>query len=376
MKSLFLISHSHFGGAQELWANLVQGFRDRGHDARLFALYPHAAGEQETPADIEWNYLAPARPRGPLQMLALVRSLVTNIKAIRPDAIFTALPAANVLAPLAVGLARTGARVVTSHHTPCETYNPLLDAADSVTGRLPATHRIVAVSDAVASSHRSKPAGYRAKLMTIHNAVPPAIEKFLGELASARSARKNGQRLIVCSGRLAGQKNYPVIVKAMSHLADARLLIVGSGPDEKDLRQLADELSVSERIDFVGLRSREEALRIVSGGDVFVQMSLFEGNSLSLIEAAKLGLPLIVSDVAEQREAITDSQGRLCGMVVGLHAAADLAEAIRKMLDDPATHSEFSERSASLGAEIRFADLIDSYAGIAATERASGQALT
>ncbi|HVM38947.1 MAG TPA: glycosyltransferase [Sphingomicrobium sp.] len=357
----FLISHSHFGGAQELWANLVQGFRDQGWSARLIALYPDEEGEQETPHGIGWSYVLPARPGGALGVWRLIRALVRELRTHPPDVIFTALPAANVIVPTAVALARVGTRVVITHHTPAETYNRVLDAADGVTGRVPAVKSIVCVSDAVAHSLADKPAAYRAKLTTIRNAVPPPVEAELARLAALHAPRTMRRRTIVCSGRLAYQKNYPVVVRAMQHLPDVQLEIVGAGPDEAALRVLADQLGVSPRIRFLGQKSRMEALAIVASADIFVQMSLFEGNSLSLIEAAKLGLPLIVSDVPEQREGITDPSGRLCGMTVPTEDHVALADAVRSLLDDASAYQAQAARSTALGESIRFEKLIAAY---------------
>jgi glycosyltransferase involved in cell wall biosynthesis len=57
-----------------------------------------------------------------------------------------------------------------------------------------------------------------------------------------------------------------------------------------------------DRITFAGQLPREEVLARVAQCDVFAQMSLVEGHSLALIEAGRIGLPLVVSDVASQRE--------------------------------------------------------------------------
>jgi glycosyltransferase involved in cell wall biosynthesis len=368
--ALFIISHSHFGGAQELWANLVQAFRGRGWNAHLVALYPDKEGEQQTPPGISWNYSAAARPSTAIGMGRVLRGLVPLVRQHQPDVIFTALPAANVVVPLAVTLARSAAAVVTTHHTPCQTYDPKLNRLDGFTARADCVRHIVCVSDAVAASLDDKPAPYRAKLRTVRNAVPPEVEDFLEVLARRRADRKPG-RTIVASGRLAKQKNYPVLVRAMQHLPDVMLEIIGAGPEEPALRALAEQLGVSRRIRFLGQKTREEALAIVADRDIFLQMSLFEGNSLSLIEAAKIGMPLIVSDVPEQREAITDASGRLCGILVPTHDDRALAKEIAGLLEHPGTLQHYARLAAELGRDIRFSKLIDAYEQLASKAHTS-----
>jgi glycosyltransferase involved in cell wall biosynthesis len=275
--------------------------------------------------------------------------------------VITALPAANVLAPVAAQIAATGTRVVTTHHTPSQTYHKMLDRVDGLTGCLPCVQDIVCVSDAVASSLSSKPARYRSKLKTIRNAVPPSIEKLLAELSSRRERHGFEPDTIVCSGRLAPQKNFEVVIRAMAHLPGVRLKLIGAGPEERPLRELAAECGVSNQVLFLGQKSREETLSIVAEGAIFVQMSRFEGNSLSLIEAAKLGLPLLVSDAAEQREGVTDSSGKCCGLVLPMHDHVELAAAVRRLLSDDAAYADLASASKRLGDEIQFSKLIGAY---------------
>jgi glycosyltransferase involved in cell wall biosynthesis len=80
------------------------------------------------------------------------------------------------------------------------------------------------------------------------------------------------------------------------------VVIYGRGPHEAALRARAEALGVmADRITFAGQLPREEVLARVAQCDVFAQMSLVEGHSLALIEAGRIGLPLVVSDVASQR---------------------------------------------------------------------------
>jgi glycosyltransferase involved in cell wall biosynthesis len=357
----FLISHSHHGGAQELWANLAQGFMDRGFGVDLLALYPDGAGEQVTPAGLDWTYILPRRPGGPGAVASLMKGLVRKLRSDRPQCVFTALPAANVLVPAAAQIAGTGTRVVTTHHTPSQTYQKALDRLDGLTGCLRSVQNIVCVSDAVATSLSSKPALYRSKLKTIRNAVPPAIEELLAQLSSRRERNGFKQDTIVCSGRLAPQKNFEVVIRAMARLPGVKLELVGAGPEEAWLKKLTEECGVGSQVSFLGQKSREDTLSIVAEGAVFVQMSRFEGNSLSLIEAAKLGLPLVVSDAPEQREGVTSSSGRCCGLVLPMHDHVTLADALTRVLKDDVAYADLASASKHLGEEIQFSKLIGAY---------------
>lgn len=356
----FLLSHSSAGGAQEIWANLAEAFRLRGDTVRLMALYPLRTTVRETSPDLPWHYVVEKRPSGPLAMVRMVRALVAVFRRERPDLIVTAMPAANVVASLAARLAGLSGRVVISHHSPADTHNPVLNRIDGVVGSLGSVRTVVSVSDSVAHTLETKPARYRAKRRTIRNALPPAIEEQLAALARQRQGRPAGRK-VVATGRLAHQKNYPLLIRAAVHMPDVTIDIVGNGPDEAALKALASELGVAEGISFHGHRPRAETIALLADGDVFAQVSHFEGHSLGLIEAAKLGLPLVVSDVPVQVEGITRSDGVRCGLVVPLDDPAALAAAILAVLDDPDARKQWGGFAKSLAEEATFDAMVDAY---------------
>jgi len=358
-KVVLLVSHSTPGGAQEIWANLAEGLRARGHQVMLAALYPGEAPAQDV-APLTWTYAVPERPASVGAKLAMVRALARLFEAFETDVVFTALPAANVLAPIAATLARRSVRVVISHHSPSDTYNRALNLIDGLAGSLASVAHVVSVSEAVQRTHGGKPAAYRAKLKTIKNALPPGVEARIARLAEARQGRTTG-RQVVAIGRLAEQKNYPVLIRAAVHMPDVVVRIVGDGSEAAALKALAAELGVADRVHFLGFHPRTEALEILASGDVFAQPSLFEGHSLALIEAAKLGLPLVVSDARVQVEGVSAPDGTLCGVVVGMHDDRSLAREILRLLDDPARYAATAAQASALGAAATYDAMIRSY---------------
>jgi len=371
---VFLVSHSVAGGAQEIWANLADGFRERGYKVLLAALYPSHVSRRETPDGIEWMHIVEQRPLWPHDQIAMVLALAKFFKTHKPVAVFTALPAANVLAPIAARIARTGVKVVTSHHSPSDTYHPVLDRVDALTGSMREVSTIISVSRTVQDTHDRKPRAYRDKLLTVKNALPVAIESHIAALSAQRPRDRARGRLVVATGRLAYQKNYPVLIRAAAHMPDVTIDIIGAGSDEADLRALAEQLGVSERVRFLGFRPRPEALTLLAEGDVFVQPSLFEGHSLALIEAAKLGLPLVVSDAPVQIEGVSDITGEHCGVIVGVHDDVSLAREITRLLDDAAHYRLYAEKSARLAASVTYEAMILAYEGLLAPAGGEPQA--
>lgn len=344
-----------------MWVNLAEGFRSEGHDVTLMALYPLRDTIRETQPELPWHYVVPKQPTTPIAVVGLARTLTRWIRQNRPDFILTALPAANVLAGLCASLANVDTKVIPSHHSPTETHNLWLNRIDGLTGSLASVSHVISVSDAVSSSLQGKPAAYRAKRRTIHNALPPHIEQFIAEQATERARSWKPGRLVVATGRLAKQKNYPLLIRAAVLMPDVRIHIVGNGPDEQMLRKVVEDLNVGDRVTFLGHCPREETLRILAKADVFAQVSLFEGHSLALIEAARMGIPLVASDVPVQIEGLTATDGSLCGIAVPVDSPQALAKAITGLLDDPAARERATEAARKLGKGVSYSAMVQSY---------------
>jgi len=103
--------------------------------------------------------------------------------------------------------------------------------------------------------------------------------------------------LFIYSGRLAAEKNLPMVIKSFNAVAqavdNARLLIVGSGSVEDILKDLAMQTIASNRIHFTGRVPYDELPEYLSMSDAFVTASTSEVHPLSVIEAMASGLPVV-----------------------------------------------------------------------------------
>lgn len=357
----FIVSHSSAGGVQQIWANLAEGFQHRGFATNLVALYPNEQASVEKSETIPWDYIVDKRPLSLFSQIRMLVSLIAFFRSQRPRFAFTAMPAANALVPIAAIMSGTDVKIVTSHHSPTDTYSKALQIADGVIGQLGIVRAVVSVSNAVSNSLEKRSRIYKKKRYTIYNALPPTLEVYLERLATLRKERRSRGRVVVAAGRLAAQKNYPVLIRASAHMPDVTVQIIGAGNDETALKEMSKNLGVDNRIQFLGRRSREETLRIVSEADIFAQPSLFEGHSLALVEAAKLGLPIIVSDVPVQIEGITSASGEQRGISVPVHDDIELARSIQTLLDDEVVYRLYSNHARILANEITFDRMINSY---------------
>jgi glycosyltransferase involved in cell wall biosynthesis len=361
---LFAMTHSSAGGLREIWNDVAGGLADRGHSVERFVLYPPDDPAAEAVDRESWHHVVERRPRSPIAALRMLVALIRYLRRVRPSAIVTAMPAANVILPVAVTIARVPTHVFPSHHSPTGTHNPMLDRFDGWSGMLPCVERIVSVSHAVAATLSHKTQSYRRKSVTIHNALPEHVEQRVDALARGSAERPAAR--IVALGRLTYQKNYPMLLHAVAAAPDATLDIVGGGEDERELRALAQSLGIADRIRFLGLVPREEALSIASAAGIFCQVSRYEGHSLALIEAARMALPLIVSDVPVQVEGITAADGTRCGIVVPLGDSDALARALNTLIADPEARAHWSALAARLGHEASRLTMLDRYEALLA----------
>ncbi len=115
--------------------------------------------------------------------------------------------------------------------------------------------------------------------------------------------------------------------------AKLRLLIVGGGPDETKLKNLARELNIADITTFCGRVPHEEVPKYLNSMDIYVAVSVSESESfgVAIIEASACGLPVIVSDVGGLPEVVVANK---TGLIVRREDVSGTAEAIIKLVRD------------------------------------------
>lgn len=134
------------------------------------------------------------------------------------------------------------------------------------------------------------------------------------ELPSHAPASKNSVR-IVCVGRLSPEKGQAGLLQAFSTAAaeieDLRLVFVGSGPIESELRTITDSLDLNERVTFAGRLGEIDTMNEIARSDILVLPSFMEGLPVVLMEAMAVGTAVIASRVAGIPELVEDGKSGL-----------------------------------------------------------------
>jgi len=165
--------------------------------------------------------------------------------------------------------------------------------------------------------------------------------------------------LVVWAGRFVREKD-PVaavgLARRLHTLApDARLVIVGSGPLEADVRAAVDALDAAARPILTG--ERDDAPQLIAAADLLVSTSHTEGVPGVFVEALLAGVPVVAHDMGGVRDVVSDETGAL----VPLGDADGLATAVASLVMDPAARANAAHAAKSAGARLNIAPIADEF---------------
>jgi len=142
-------------------------------------------------------------------------------------------------------------------------------------------------------------ARYHRDVKVIHNGVDTRVFAPGGRDAALRGSLGAGPEdlLVVSVGRLVGWKGLRVVLDAVAGLPERiRYLVIGTGPEEENLREQAKRAGIEGRVRFFGRAVHTELPRLLSQCDLFVQPSIGEeAFGISVVEAMSCGLPVLAS---------------------------------------------------------------------------------
>ena len=140
--------------------------------------------------------------------------------------------------------------------------------------------------------------------------------------------------LFVFAGRLTAQKSLETALAALASLPDARLVVVGDGPERAALERRAQELGLNGRAVFQGARPRAEVLDVLARATAAVLPSAWENLPHTAVEALAVGTPVVATAVGGVPEVVRDGvngflvppgdAGRLAAAMALVAADADL----------------------------------------------------
>jgi glycosyltransferase involved in cell wall biosynthesis len=151
------------------------------------------------------------------------------------------------------------------------------------------------------------------------------------------------------------QKDHPTLIRAMQYLSEnVKLILVGDGEKRKESEALTKELNLSDRVQFLGIRT--DIPQLLQSADIAVLSSHYEGLSLSSIEAMASGRPFVASDVPGLHDMVAGA-----GLLFECGNAEDLAAKISSLIDIPELHKNVAARCKERVLQYDINTMVDRY---------------
>ncbi len=335
---VYIIDSLGRGGSQAILKDLTAGLGETGRYEQLVLGLNDEYSDEIVEA---MRRHARVRVVGKLALL-LGYGLWSVFRACRQaDIVVTYLPRSDIVGRLLAWLARTPVIVTTIHARNINKHwwEFFLDRLT-----MPIARRVIFNSSSVipfAVEHegvREERAVYIPNGIRINGAVHESFQREFLRIYP-------GKLRIGSAGRLVPQKAFPVLLRAFARIAmdrpDLRLYLAGRGPLEQELRALADELGIADRMYFVGSIPMDDIVSFLDLLDVYVQSSDFEGMSVALMQAMDSGSAAVATRVDGTLEVIREDGD--CGRLVDPGDVAGLADAMEELCDDPKRRRRIAE---------------------------------
>ena len=138
---------------------------------------------------------------------------------------------------------------------------------------------------------------------------------------------KKFENQIIYAGRLSKEKGIDILLQTAKNLPSKyNLLILGSGPEENKVRDVANSKT---NVHYLGYQSKQNTISLIRGSDLLVQPSLLEGISSTILEAMGCGTCVVASNVGGNREIIESDK---TGVLINPNNHEELLDKISDLL--------------------------------------------
>lgn len=291
IKVVHIISSLRLGGAEALLVDIIRELGNERYEHHVIYFHGGPRVQQLQELGVATYQLHGTLLRYDVSVLWKMRNLVTRIQ---PQVIHAALWAGCWFGRMVGKWCKVP--VICAVHLPIDSDGKLRNTLDGFTWNW--ADNVIAVSQGVADSLRVGNWVPEEKISLVRNGINYDLMRTKAA-AENRSRADVGLRpehfIFGCVGRFVPHKRQDLLVKAfvsvVQEFPQARLVLMGIGPEEQKLRALIEELKLGSSVQIV---SGKSALGYYPLFDVFVLPSVLEGLSIALLESMCFGLPAIV----------------------------------------------------------------------------------
>ena len=321
MKVVVLINSLYTGGAEFSTLSFYQWFHAQGHEVMVVCVKKAAPSYDPTRFGFDKvHYLAGS------SFLIKLHSFNQLVKSFRPDIVHSVLFEANMIGRITRRWRRSFIHLeslVNEMYSSQRLQDPNVTSfklngyrlLDKFTQGLGVDH-FHATSNSV-SQHYQQLLGIKQPRITVaprgrsHN--PYAGDQEFRHIFRTTFGIRDQDKVIIMVARQEFQKGYDILLKALARVSlqkDWVCLCVGrEGNMSHTLLALATQLRLDKRIQWLGHRT--DVMQLMALSDVFVFPSRFEGLPGALIEAEAAGLPIVCSDISNNKEVVIENENAL-----------------------------------------------------------------
>ena len=173
--------------------------------------------------------------------------------------------------------------------------------------------------------------------------------------------KKSSTPTVLSVSRFADYKNIKTLILAFALLSTrikkVKLVLVGSGPQENKLRELAKELNIYLKVSFISNLSRKELIKLYKSSHVFSLPSIVEGFGIATIEAASAGLPFVNSNIPIHKEVTHNGYG---GYLVDPKNPQEYSDKIYRLLSNKYLYEKKKEQAIKLSKNYSWNEIVKS----------------
>ncbi len=337
MKIAYLITRmDELGGAQVHVRDLSIWLKSQGHEPVVFSGFPGKVSDFLEHQGIPYKEIKDLqRAIDPVKDMKALWQTYKALRSIKPDILSCHSSKAGIIGRLAAFFARVPV-VFTAHGWAFTEGVPSRERRFyALIERILAwfCNHIITVSEYDRDLALKNGVGKPQAITAIHNGMPDRPSQ-------ARPEREGPVRLLMVA-RVGPQKDHARLLRALWGCLDLdwRLDFVGGG-DDLDLRNLAAQMDMGDRVNFRGERD-DVAEMMDKSADIYLLVSNWEGLPRSILEAMRAGLPVIASDVGGVKESVLDG---VTGLVVPTGMDQPLIAALRTLIPDRARQREMGQK--------------------------------
>lgn len=163
--------------------------------------------------------------------------------------------------------------------------------------------------------------------------IPNAIEGLyrIQRLENRKGKTEREEKTAVTVGRLVNLKRIDGIISAVAHLDNVQLVVIGDGPERKNLGELVASLDITTKVQFTGVLNHDLVMEYLTNAGLFVLNSSDETFPHVLLEAMICGTPVIATNVGGVSEIISDE---IDGFLIDPNDSSQLLRAMQRILND------------------------------------------